>query len=69
MVKGTTTLPNALTIKEAAPLLGVTERTLRIMLNAGELHGFKVGTRGPKAQWRITTAELERFMGEVTANE
>lgn len=62
-------LPTALTIKEAAPHLGVTERTLRIMLNEGKIRGFKVGTRGPRAQWRITTAEIQRYMGEgVTAN-
>jgi excisionase family DNA binding protein len=63
------TIPTALTIKQAAPYLGVAERTLRIMLNEGKIRGFKVGTRGPKSQWRITTSEIARYTGEgVTAN-
>lgn len=63
------TIPTALTIKQAAPYLGVAERTLRVMLNEGKIRGFKVGTRGPKSQWRITSAEIRRYMGEgVTAN-
>lgn len=63
------TLPTSHPTKEAAPILGVSERTLRVMLNEGKIHGFKVGTGGKKAQWRITTTELERFMGEGVAND
>ena len=66
---GKNDLPTALTVKEAAPILGVAERTMRIMLNEGAMHGFKVGTRSKKAQWRITTAELDRFMSEGPADD
>jgi len=58
-------LPTSHTIKEAAPLLGVSEPTLRGMVRGGRLHAYKVGTGGPKSQWRITTAELKRFIGEA----
>lgn len=65
----TSTLPTSHSIREAAPILGVSEPTLRRMVRDGSIKGFKVGTRGPKAQWRITRAELERFMGgEVTTH-
>lgn len=62
------TLPTSHTIKEAAPILGVAEATLRAMVRNGRLRAYKVGTGGPKAQWRITSTELERFMGEGAAN-
>lgn len=62
------TLPTSHTIKEAAPIVGVSEPTLRAMVRSGRLHAYKVGTGGPKSQWRITTAELERFMGEASTN-
>ena len=62
-------LPTSYTIKGAAPIVGVTEPTLRAMVRSGRLRAYKVGTGGPKSQWRITSTELERFMGgEVAAH-
>jgi excisionase family DNA binding protein len=57
----------SLDTKEAAPLMGTTPSKVRQMLNKGVLHGYKIGT-GPKSQWRVTVAELERFMGREAAN-
>ena len=59
----------SLTTNEVAAILRVTANTVRLMLQDGTLHGYKVGTRSNKATWRVTKAELERFMTEgVTAN-
>lgn len=54
--------------KEAAPILHTTPNKVRQLLQTGALRGYKLG-RGPKAQWRVTTAELDRFMSEGPANE
>ena len=57
------------TTDEAAAILRTTPNTVRQMLQAGTLHGYKVGTMSRKATWRVTKAELERFMTEgVAAN-
>ncbi len=46
------TLPDGLPIPEAATRLGVSEKTIRRRLEAGELSGYKVHTqRGPA--WRV----------------
>lgn len=59
----------SLTTGEAASILRTSPNTVRQMLQTGTLHGYKVGTRSNKATWRVTKAELERFMTEsVTAN-
>ncbi len=59
----------SLTTDEVAAILRTSANTVRLMLQAGTLHGYKVGTRGPKATWRVTKAELERYMGEANENE
>lgn len=52
---------------EAAAILRTTPKTVRRMLQTGTLHGYKVGTCGPKAEWRVTKSELERFMSGKTS--
>lgn len=61
--------PDALTATQVAERWGTTARTVRDMLACGTLHGFKTGTAGAKAQWRVLLAEVERYeRGEVVAN-
>ncbi len=45
------------TVEETSHLIGVSERTLRVYLRRGILHGVKVG-----GLWRITESELEAFL-------
>lgn len=47
----------AISLAEAAGRLGVSVRTIRRMIEAGEIHGFKV-----LGQWRIRESEIERVM-------
>lgn len=53
-------LPLILTAAEAAQVLRVRPRTITNMLCDGRLKGAKIGAK----EWRITRAELMRFMGE-----
>lgn len=52
-------LYEALTLEEAAALLGVAASTLRVQLRNGKLHGSKVGP-----VWTVTTQEVERYRTE-----
>lgn len=61
------TTPSVLTPNQVAERWGITARTVRDMLAAGTLHGFKAGTCGAKAQWRVLTSEVERFEREGVA--
>lgn len=45
-----------------------TPSNVRKMLRDGILRGFKVGTGGAKAQWRILASEVERYEREGAAN-
>ena len=45
-----------LTVEEAAQELGVVEETVRRLLLAGHLSGYKAGRR-----WRVTRAALDGF--------
>lgn len=44
------------TPEEVAAIFRVTADTIRVLLNAGELRGFKIGK-----MWRITHTELQRY--------
>jgi excisionase family DNA binding protein len=44
------------TLREGARILRVSERTMRQLLQSGEVHGHKLG-----GQWRIPHAEMERL--------
>ena len=50
-----------MTPNQVAERWGITARTVRDMLAAGTLHGFKAGTCGKKAQWRVLASEVMRF--------
>ncbi len=47
-----------LTLKEAAQILRVSERTIMRYLKSGKLKGSKLG------QWRIKESDLENFLRE-----
>lgn len=51
------------TLEEIEQLLQVTRRTIYNWIKSGKLRAFKVG-RG----WRVSRAELDRFMNEGTQN-
>ena len=57
-----------MTPEQVAQRWGVCTQIVRSMLRSGTLKGFKCGTRGPKARWRILTTEVERFEAEGVAN-
>ncbi|MCC6592504.1 MAG: helix-turn-helix domain-containing protein, partial [Xanthomonadales bacterium] len=46
-----------LTIKEAAALLKLAEKTVYTMAQAGEIPAFKI-----RGQWRITRTEFDRWL-------
>ena len=48
-----------LTIREVADALQVSERTIRRLVNRGDLVGFKVGDRG---QVRVKSEDLEAYL-------
>ena len=50
-------LDTAMSIREAAARVGVTEKTVRRWIKSGRLHALKLG-----GQYRITVADLERAM-------
>lgn len=52
-----TELPLVLTSEQAAQVLQLTRRTITNMLDRGDLRGVKIGK-----EWRISRAELERFV-------
>ena len=54
----------AVSIKEAAVRLGVSERTILRMIEAGEIIAFKV-----LRQWRIRESEIERIMRQSQNQE
>lgn len=47
------------TVFEAAQILRVTERTIRVWITRRNLHAVRVGDRGP---WRIPDSEITRLM-------
>lgn len=51
------TQDRAISIKEAARRLSVSERTIRRMIDTGEIRAFRV-----IGQWRIRESEIERVM-------
>ena len=48
-----------LTLREIADALQVSERTIRRIVNRGDLVGFKVGDRG---QVRVKSEDLEAYL-------
>lgn len=48
-----------LTLKEVATLLKIAERTAYMMVQRGDLPGFKVG-----GQWRFKRADIDRWIEE-----
>lgn len=48
-----------LTLREIAESLQVSERTIRRLVNRGDLAGFKVGDRG---QVRVKSEDLEAYL-------
>lgn len=56
---GWESLPNMLTVKEAADFLRVHFNTVKRLLSMGKLPGRKVGR-----QWRIEKDDLKRYMEE-----
>lgn len=48
-----------LTLREVAGALQVSERTIRRLINQGDLAGFKVGDRG---QVRVKSEDLEAYL-------
>ena len=50
-----------LTVAEAAELLKVSTADVHELIDSGELHAFKVGSRGP---WRIEHEILELFIAQ-----
>jgi excisionase family DNA binding protein len=55
--------PAFYTLKQAAMLLGVSERTLRRLLEAGKFRGYKLGR-----QWRIPKSMIDRMRADNEAN-
>lgn len=63
-----------LTIREVADALQVSEKTVRRLVNRGDLSGFKVGDRG---QVRVKQEDLEAYLetqrvrtdGQADANQ
>ena len=53
----TMTTPTVYTVDEVAEILKVHPRTVYRSLEAGTIHGFKIG-----ASWRITQEALDAFM-------
>lgn len=53
-------LPKLFTVAEVAKILGVTEKSVRDFINAGELTAAKVG------RWRITRDSVEAFIAGRT---
>jgi excisionase family DNA binding protein len=51
------TSEKAVSVKEAARRLGVSETTIRRMIEGGEIRAFRV-----LGQWRIRENEIERIM-------
>jgi excisionase family DNA binding protein len=51
-----------LTVKEAAALLRVKERTVLGYLRTDELEGVQMGTEGADRRWRIRREALEHFI-------
>jgi excisionase family DNA binding protein len=45
------------TLKEAAQLLRIAERTLRRLLQAGKMRGYRLGR-----QWRIPRSDIDRMI-------
>lgn len=57
---------HVMSVEQVAERWGISAGSVRKMLRAGTLKGFKVGTAGDKAQWRVLLAEVERYeRGEV----
>lgn len=55
-------LPLVLTSEQAAAVLQLKRRTVTNMLDRGDLHGVKMGK-----EWRISRAELQRFLENGSA--
>ena len=60
--------PVVLAINQIAERWRLDPATIRAMLRDGILKGFKVGTGGPRANWRVLLSEVERYEREGAAN-
>ena len=54
-------LPVIYTFEEAREILKTSKGKLRMLLNSGELKGFKIG----KYNWRITSEDLENYLKKI----
>ena len=50
-------------MKEAAELLRISERTLQRLLDKGEIHAARVGT-----QWRFTSLDIDVYLRKNGSN-
>lgn len=53
-----------LTVKELADRWNCSGSTVRRMLVARSIHGFRTSGGGPKGSWRVSLAEVERYESE-----
>lgn len=51
----------AYTVKDFSKLMKMHPNTIRKAIKTGKITGFKIG-KGPKAEWRILTSEVERLI-------
>jgi excisionase family DNA binding protein len=51
------------TVKEAAQMLKLTDRTIRKYVHDGKIKVVRFGRRGKGQNMRITDEELKRFIG------
>lgn len=54
----------AVSRRQAAEMLGVSEKTIERLINRGELPGFRVGWK-----WRVMLSDLEAYVSRQQADE
>lgn len=59
----------ALSVKEAAQSIGVSEAIVYAKIRTGELHAVRIGKEPGSGDLRIAVAELERLVSRQEAGE
>jgi excisionase family DNA binding protein len=54
--------PRALTIPQAAETLGVSTKTVRRYIKAGELSASNISLGSKQARWRVSKRSLDNFL-------
>lgn len=57
----------ALTVQQVCARLGINPKAFYVLVRNGKLRSFNVSAGAQRPRWRVTSAEVDRFIKQKTA--